>query len=155
MLLTVLGCGSKEDVVSPEGAGTALAEPATVVGKWQLVHVQYTSMIAGQPTTLRAPLYQETFEFKADSTFRRTRSNGYVATGTYTFVRHGADDSGILATFDNPELSYHEVPGFTHKFYSSTKGQVYFRQNEPGVLVESYVAFDGPSFIYRPQADQE
>jgi hypothetical protein len=155
ILLSALGCGSKEDVIAPEGAGTALAQSSSVVGKWQLVGVQPTSMIAGKPATIQAPPYGETFELRADSTFRRTRSNGYAATGTYTFVQYGPQDYGILATFDNPQLSYHELPGHPDKFRSYTEGQVYLRQTEPGVLVESYVASDGPSFIYRQQAAQE
>ncbi|MBD0254231.1 MAG: hypothetical protein ICV83_00820 [Cytophagales bacterium] len=157
ILLTALGCGSKEDAVAPEGTGTALAEsfPAAVVGKWQLVGVQPTSMVAGKPAATQAPPYQETFDLRADSTFRRTRSNGYAATGKYTFVQYGPEDYGILATFDNPRLSYHELPGHPDKFRSYTEGQVYLRQTEPGVLVESYVASDGPSFIYRQQAVQD
>ncbi len=155
ILLSALGCGSKEDVIAPEGAGTALAQSSSVVGKWQLVGVQPTSMIAGKPATIQAPPYGETFELRADSTFRRTRSNGYAATGKYTFVQYGPQDYGILATFDNPQLSYHELPGHPDKFRSYTEGQVYLRQTEPGVLVESYVASDGPSFIYRQQVAQE
>ncbi len=157
ILLTTLGCGSKEDIVAPEGTGAARAEAslAAVIGKWQLVGVQPTSMIAGKPATTQAPPYGETFELRADSTFRRTRSNGYAATGKYTFVQYGPDDFGVLATFDNPALSYHELPGHPDKFRSYTEGQVYLRQTEPGVLVESYVASDGPSFIYRQQAAQE
>jgi hypothetical protein len=157
ILFTALGCGSKEDVVAPEGAGTALAESSrdAVVGKWQLVGVQHAGMVAGKPATTQAPPYQETFQLRADSTFLRTRSNGYAATGKYTFVQYGPDDQGILATFDNPALSYHELPGHPGKFRSYTEGQVYLRQTEPGVLVESYLASDGPSFIYRPQAARD
>jgi hypothetical protein len=151
ILLAALGCGSKEDAVVPEGTGTALAGSchASVIGEWQLAGVQPTSMIAGKPATTQAPPYGETFELRADSTFRRTRSNGYAATGKYTFVQYGPDDFGVLATFDNPALSYHELPGHPDKFRSYTEGQVYLRQTEPGVLVESYMASDGPSFIYR------
>ncbi len=154
ILLAASGCGSKEDTVSP-ASGTDRAASTSVVGKWQLVHVQPTSMISGQPATPQAPPYREIFELKADGTFRRTRSDGYEATGKYTFVRYGEADYGILATFDNPELSYHELPGQPGKFASYTKGQVYLRQTEPGVLAESYVATDGPSFIYRPAAEQD
>jgi hypothetical protein len=154
ILITALGCGSKEDFVSPEEAGTKLGASslASIIGKWQLDHVQPTSMIAGQTGTSQAPPYRETFELKADSTFRRTRSNGYEATGKYTFVRYGPDDQGILATFDNPELSYHELPGHPDKIWSYTKGQVYLRQTESGVLTESYMASDGPSFVYKQEA---
>ncbi len=154
ILLTALGCGSKEDIVFPEDAGTTLnaSSLASIIGKWQLEHVQPTSMIARQPSTSQVPPYRETFELKADSTFRRTRSNGYEATGKYTFVRYGPDDQGILATFDNPELSYHELPGQPDKIWSYTKGQVYLRQTEPGVLTESYLASDGPSFVYKQEA---
>jgi hypothetical protein len=156
ILLTALGCGSQEDVVSP-GGGTELAASslAALVGKWQLDHVQPTSMIAGQPSTPQPPPYRETFELKADSTFRRTRSNGYQATGKYTFVQYGPGDQGILATFDNPELSYHELPGHPGKFWSYAKGQVYLRQTGPGVLTESYMATDGPSFVYKQEATQD
>jgi hypothetical protein len=112
-------------------------------------------MVAGKPATTQAPPYGETFQLRADSTFRRTRSNGYAATGKYTFVQYGPDDYGFLATFDNPQLSYHELPGHPDKFRSYTEGQVYLRQTEPGVLVESYVASDGPSFVYRRQAVQD
>jgi hypothetical protein len=157
ILLTALGCGSEEDAVVPEGTGTAGAGsfPAAVIGKWQLVGVQPTSMIAGKPATVQVPPYGETFELRADSTFRRTRSNGYAATGKYTLVQYGPGDYGILATFDSPQLSYHELPGYPDKFRSYTEGQVYLRQTEPGVLVESYMASDGPSFLYRQQAAQE
>ncbi len=157
ILLAAWGCGSNEDAVVPEGTGTGGARllPAAVIGEWQLAGVQPTSMIAGQPAATQAPPYGETLQLRADSTFRRTRSNGYAATGKYTFVQYGPEDYGILATFDNPQLSYHELPGYPDKFRSYTAGQVYLRQTEPGVLVESYVASDGPSFIYRQQVAQE
>ncbi len=148
MLLTGLGCASNEDTVSPE-ANSAPASSTSLIGKWQLTHFQHTSMVAGTPAKPEAPPYQETFELNADSTFRRYRSNGYEATGTYTFVQYGAGDSGILATFDNPGLSYHALPGQPGKIHSYTRGQVYLRHTGPGVLVESYAASDGPSFHYR------
>lgn len=151
ILLTALGCGSKDDLISPE-AGTGPAASSSVIGRWQLDHVQPTSMVAGKPSTPQAPPYRETWELKADSTFRRTRSNGYEATGKYTFVQYGPGDQGILATFDNPQLSYHDLPGYPGKIWSYTKGQVYLRQTNPGVLTESYMASDGPSFVYKPAA---
>jgi len=154
MLLTSLGCAPNEAPVSPE-AGSAPASSASLVGKWQLVHFRHTSMVAGKPGKPEAPPYQETFELKADSTFRRYRSNGYEATGTYTFVQYGPEDYGVLATFDNPDLSYHQLPGQPDKIRSYTKGQVYLRQTGPGVLVESYAASDGPSFHYRQSVAQD
>jgi hypothetical protein len=95
---------------------------------------------------VECPPYQETIEFRADSTFRRFRSNGYEATGKYTTRRFGPDDQGILATFDDPKLSYHELSGTRQN--SATEGEVYLRQQGPDVLVESYVASDGPAFYY-------
>ncbi|HEX8528952.1 MAG TPA: hypothetical protein VF646_02980, partial [Cytophagales bacterium] len=90
---------------------------------------------------------------RADSTFRRVRSNGYQATGKYTTKRFGPDDEGILATFDDPALSYHELPGYRQN--SMTEGHVYLRQQGPGVLVESYVAADGPAFYYEQVKERE
>ncbi len=154
MLLTGLGCASDENTVSPE-ASSVPASAASLAGKWQLAHFLHTGMVAGKPGKPETPPYQETFEFRADSTFRRYRSNGYEATGTYTFVQYGAGDSGILATFDNPDLSYHELPGQPGKIRSYAKGKVYLRQTGPGVLVESYAASDGPSFHYRQSVGQD
>jgi hypothetical protein len=154
LLLTVAGCASDESTVFPEANSTP-ASAASLAGKWQLIHFAHTSMVAGKPGKPETPPYQETIEFRADSTFRRYRSNGYEATGTYTFVQYGAGDSGILATFDNPDLSYHELPGQPDKIRSYAEGKVYLRQTGPGVLVESYAASDGPSFHYRQSVTQE
>ena len=110
--------------------------------------VEYVSQIAGQPSLPpQSPPYEETYEFRSDSTFKRYRSDGYQAMGTYSTQRYGEDERGIVVTFDDKELSYHEL---SHgKIYSHQKGQVYLRQTEPNVLVESYVASDGPAFHYR------
>ena len=115
-------CQSQDDVISPAG----------VAGKWQLTKVQATSMMANEPSTAQEPPYQEFFELKADGTFRRYRSNGYEATGTFAPVNYGADDQGILLTFADPELTYHDLPSFRQ--YSYTKGQVYLRQYGYGWL---------------------
>ncbi len=124
-----------------------------VVERWKLTRVVQTSMIAGKADTSMAPPYEETLELRADSTFRRVRSNGYQATGKYTTKRFGPDDQGILATFDDPTLSYHELPGYRQN--SMTEGEVYLRQQGPGVLVESYVAADGPAFYYEKVKERE
>jgi len=103
-------------------------------------------MIAGQADKPVPPPYEEILELKSDSTFSRHRSTGYAPTGTYTVKRYAPDDYGILATFNDKTLSYHELPDFRQ--HSFTEGQVYFRQLELNVLVESYVAADGPAFYY-------
>lgn len=159
LVLLPAGCQSNGNQQSTEnrGAGadtTATAAAASpVVERWKLTRVVQTSMLAGKTDTASAPPYQETIELRADSTFRRTRSNGYAATGTYTTKRFGPGDQGILATFDDPTLSYHELPGFRQN--SATEGQVYLRQESPGVLVESYVAADGPAFYYEKVQERE
>ncbi len=132
---------------APMGAKTAAAQ---VVERWKLTRVVQPSMIAGKADTSSAPPYQEIIELRADSTFRRTRSNGYAATGKYTTKRFGPGDEGLLATFDDPKLSYHELPGYRQN--SHTEGEVYLRQESPGVLVESYAAADGPAFYYEKAA---
>lgn len=130
-------CQSQDEVISPAG----------VAGQWQLTEVQPTSMLANQPSTPQEPPYQETIAIKADGTFRRYRSTGYEATGTYAPVNYGADDQGILLTFSDPESTYHDLPGFRQ--YSYTKGQVYLRRGKPGEFIESYMATDGYTFFYQ------
>jgi hypothetical protein len=110
-------------------------------------------MIAGKADTSSAPPYQETIELRADSTFRRTRSNGYEATGKYTTKRFGPDDQGILATLRRPQAELPRVAGLPAEF--TTEGEVYLRQQGPGVLVESYVAADGPAFYYEKVKERE
>lgn len=161
-VLILTGCQSPEGKQSGEvqqaGAdstrgGGAKTAGSPVVERWKLTRVVQTSMIAGKADTSVAPPYQETIEFRADSTFRRIRSNGYEATGKYTTKRFGPDDQGILAIFDDPALSYHELSGTRQ--HSATEGEVYLRQQGPGVLVESYVASDGPAFYYEQVKERE
>ena len=161
LLLLLAGCQSNGNQQAadnpPAGADTASTEAQTtdspVVERWKLTRVVQTSMIAGKADTSSAPPYEETIELRADSTFRRTRSNGYQATGKYTTRQFGPGDQGILATFDDPKLSYHELPGYRQN--SATEGEVYLRQESPGVLVESYVAADGPAFYYEKVKERE
>ena len=161
LVLLLAGCQGKQDKQTPEDGqpqaagspGEAKTTDSPVVQSWKLTRVVQTSMIAGKRDTSSAPPYQETIEFRADSTFRRTRSNGYVATGKYTKRQFGPGDQGILATFDDPKLSYHELPG--HRQNSMTEGEVYLRQESPDVLVESYVAADGPAFYYQRVKERE
>ena len=115
--------------------------------------MRYTNMIAGQADKPVPPPYEEILELKSDSTFRRHRSTGYEATGTYAVKKYAPDDYGFLTTFNDKALSYHELPGFRQN--SFTEGQVYFRQLEPNVLVESYVAADGPAFYYHRVQDKK
>ena len=81
--------------------------------------------------------YTEIYEFNADSTFRKYRSDKWEAKGTYTSKYFSDDDYGIIATYNNKELSY------------SKEAQVYFRKVELDLLVESYMASDGPSYYYQ------
>jgi hypothetical protein len=161
-VLVLAGCQSPEGKQSGDaqqagadstGGGGAKTAGSPVVERWKLARVVHTSMIAGKADTSSAPPYQETIEFRADSTFRRVRSNGYEATGKYTTRRFGPDDQGLLATFDDPKLSYHELSGTRQN--SATEGEVYLRQQGPGVLVESYVASDGPAFYYEKVKERE
>ena len=136
-----LGCQPKEDVT-----------PTQIAGKWKLTGVLYRSQIAGQPSSPpQSPPYEEAYEFKSDNTFKRYRSNGYQATGTYAAQHYGEDDHGIVVAFDDEELSYHEL--VSYKVYSYEKGKVYLRQTGPDVLIESYIASDGPEFQYRRVKD--
>jgi hypothetical protein len=119
LVLLLAGCQSNQTRETPDDrpadTGNAPTPAETtgpaVVERWKLTRVVQPSMIAGKADTSSAPPYQETIELRADSTFRRTRSNGYEATGKYTTRRFGPDDQGILATFDDPKLSYHELSG--------------------------------------------
>ena len=115
--------------------------------------MRYANMMAGQSDKSVPLPYEEILELNSDSTFKRHRSTGYEATGTYTVKRYAPDDYGILATFNDKTLSYHELPDFRQD--SFTEGQVYFRQLEPNVLVENYVAADGPAFYYHRVQDRE
>jgi hypothetical protein len=161
LMLLLANCQSTQTKETPDDrqADTSNAPTAAkttdpaVVERWKLTRVVQPSMIAGKADTSAAPPYQETIELRADSTFRRTRSNGYEATGKYTTKRFGPDDQGILARFDDPKLSYHELPGYRQN--SHTEGEVYLRQQGPGVLVESYVAADGPAFYYEKIKERE
>ncbi|RDC64582.1 hypothetical protein [Adhaeribacter pallidiroseus] len=138
--LAVVGCQQKEDG----------AEPVQVIGKWQLTHIEGTNMIAdappGPPIAL---LYQETIEFKAGNTFIRTRSNGYVATGTYTLYHNTDDDKGIRVQFTNPDLNYHELPGTpVRQEFSGYNGLLALRFLKSGALMEDHRAYDGYNFFY-------
>lgn len=141
--LFVCACQPKDSQVATTSSGE----------RWKLVEVRYASMIAGQSDKSVPLPYEEMLELKSDRTFSRQRSTGYAATGTYAVKRYAPDDYGILATFDDKTLSYHELPDFRQ--HSFTEGQVYFRQLEPNVLVESYVAADGPAFYYHRVQGEE
>jgi hypothetical protein len=67
--------------------------------------------------------------------------------------QYSNDEQGFLAAFDDKTLTYHDLPGYRQ--YSYTEGQVYFRQVSAEQLVESYIAADGPSFVYRKIKEQE
>jgi hypothetical protein len=109
--------------------------------------VVYTSIVSGQANTATEPPYEEILELKADGTFRRYRSTGYEATGTYLAKQYSAGEQGFIATFNDKSLTYHDLPGYRQ--YSHAEGQVYFRQVSAEQLVETYIATDGPSFVYQ------
>lgn len=143
LVLLIFSCQSSDENITP----------VQIMGKWKLIQVSYTSMIAGQPDSTISPPYEEILELRADSTFRRYRSTGYEATGTFSLRQYGRDEVGILANFTDKTLSYHDLPDYRQ--FSYTEGQVYFRQVELDILVESYMASDGPSFYYQKIKDQE
>lgn len=136
LLFLMSSCQSENDNVSP----------SEITEKWKLTQIVYTSTIAGKLNTPIAPPYEEIFELKADGTFRRYRSTGYEATGTYSVKQYSTNEYGYLAIFDDNTLTYHELADYRQ--YSFTKGQVYLRQLSTDVLVESYIAADGPAFYY-------
>ncbi len=151
LLLLLVGCQSNDAQVSPvQEEQASLSQPTE---KWKLTQVVYTSMIAGQANTTAQPPYEEMLELKADGTFRRYRSNGYEAIGTYSAKQYSADEQGFLATFEDKSQAYHDLPGYRQ--YSHAEGQVYFRQVKADQLVESYQAADGPSFVYQKLKEQE
>ncbi len=150
-MLLVSGCQSTENQMTPPTKDQI--SRTLVTEKWKLTEVVYTSMVAGKANSSTPPPYEEILELKADSTFRRYRSTGYEATGTYTFKQYGADDYGFIATFNNKTLSYHDMPGYRQ--YSHAEGQVYFRKQGENKLVESYIAADGPSFVYGKVTNQD
>jgi hypothetical protein len=143
LILFVASCQSRQDAFTPP--------QFEVTGRWELIQVVHTNMIAGQPNKAVAPPYKEFFEFKADSTFVRERFNGYKATGTYSIQPSESGTYAIIAKFDNKELSYHEIAG--ERQYSYTEGQVYLQQEAPDKLIESYMASDGDSFVYQKVDD--
>lgn len=137
LLLGVLtSCQSQEEDI----------KPSDLTGRWQLVSIVHTSMVAGQPDASENPPYQELLLLDSDNTFKRSRSTGYEATGTYRAQQYDKGDRGVLLHFENGELSYHQLSG--NRVNSYQRGEVYLRQEQPDVLVESYKASDGPSFIY-------
>jgi len=138
----LVSCQSKENTL----------DRPSITGKWQLIKIVPTSMIAGKAGTPSTPSYTEIYEFKADSTFRRYRSTGYEATGTYV-VELANTNHTIIATFANKELNFHDLPG--QKYYPYTNELVYFEHTEPDVLMESYMASDGPSFYYQRIREKE
>ncbi len=140
--LLVLSCQSKE-------GNTTSSE---TIEKWKLVKITETGLMPERE--ISSLPYEEIYEFKSDSTFRRYRSNGYEATGTYSVQHYGQDDYGFIAKFDDTESSYHELPPYG-KLYSYTKGQVYLKQSKLDELIESYIASDGPSFYYLKVKDKD
>lgn len=137
-MLSVAGCQTKEDGV----------EPVHISGKWQLVRVEGTNMIANQPPSPPMDLpYQEIIEFKADSTFTRSRSNGYEATGSYTIVRNSNNNYEVQVTFTNSDLNYHDFPGFRQ--FSSSHGKLYLQQIKSDELVEDHRSHDGYNLFYQ------
>ncbi len=106
-MLLVLGC--KDSQVRPIQEQQARLSQSTE--KWKLAQVVYTSMVSGQVNTPTAPPYEEILELKADGTFRRYRSTGYEATGTYLAKQYSLEEQGFLASFDDKTLAYHDLPG--------------------------------------------
>ena len=139
LLLVVASCQSEKDNVAP----------STVTGKWLLTKIVPTNKIAAKASTPVTLPYTETYEFKADSTFRRYRSNGYEATGTYSFVRNNAGEQAIIISFDDPDLNFYELHGFKHSSFSQSKEQLYLSLPTSDELTENHISHDGPIFYYQ------
>ncbi len=135
----LFSCQSSTDSISPEDS--------KVSEKWRLVKIIATGLTPGYEIPLP---YKETYEFNSDGTFRRYRSNGYKATGTYRDTLLSGNELYLVVTFDNPELGYHDLGWFKHP-----KAEVYLRKNEANELVESYIASDGPAFYYQKIEDRK
>ena len=115
-----------------------------MVGTWQLAEIISHSMIAGQPDQTTKPSVDEFYHFYSDNTFKRTRSSGYEATGTYAFKEFSADESGVLLTFDSKDLCFHEV----YNTQVSHPQEIFIRQTGTTSISESYIAADGPTYRY-------
>src|SRR4051812_24185483 len=113
--MLVLSCQSKVDNITP----------SETIEKWKLVKITETGLMPERE--MPSLPYEEIYEFKSDSTFRRVRSNGYEATGTFSVQHYGQDEYGFIARFDDNELGYQELPPYG-KIYPYSKGQVYLRQ---------------------------
>jgi hypothetical protein len=143
LLGLVFSCQSSEERVSPE-AGTT---PAQVSEKWRLVKIIGTGLSPAHEIPFS---YEETYEFRANGTFRRYRSTGYEATGTYKDTLYDGNAPYVVVTFDQPELGYHGLSWFKHP-----KAKVSLSKRKGNELVESYIAFDGPEFYYQKIDDKK
>lgn len=124
LLLLLLSCQSKEDEASP----------TSIPGKWQLTQVRADwTFVAGVTDSLP---YQETIDFHSNNTFEQSRSDGLVATGTYSILP--VDGYQIVElTYDNNYPSLSET------------NKAYLTKIENNQLVASYVFQDSPLHYYQ------
>ncbi len=132
MILTIiLLCGM---VYSCNPGSTPIA-PFGIFGKWQLVKLE--SGWTGEVIDAKSLPYQESYEFRSDSTFRKFRTDSLVATGKYT-QKDFSGEKYIELSFDNEESSS-----------GCTRGKTYLQQPERDVLIENNQPCDGPKLYFQ------
>ena len=141
LFLLTSSCQNEEQIISSE-----------ITGKWQLVQIIQHSMVSGKSDVVEEPSYLEIYEFQPDGSFVRYRSNNNEITGTYT-ISQDAGQKVVLASSESKELGCHDLN--VEVICIDKDGSVFFRQTDSNVLVESYVASDGPSFIYQRITSEE
>lgn len=110
------------------------------LGKWTLVKMS-GSMI-NSVTTGTAMEWQESYLFKNDGTFEKTRIRGTVeikALGTYTMIQH--QDGKYL------ELIYAKDSELIGSCFGNLKEELYFATNT--TLSSTWSACDGPGLEYQ------
>lgn len=106
-----------------------------LLGTWELSAIQWTNMRAGEPNPISEPDYQESIEFLSDNTFVKVRGS-LTDVGVYEVTE---DDLGLIVklTFeDGARLNY------------SRSSVVWLSHRSGAALRESYMAFDGPTYVY-------
>lgn len=112
-----------------------------ITGKWRLIKLEHGW--TGKTILAQTLPYQEIYEFNADNTFRKYRTDGWVATGTYA-KKQLEEQNYFEAAFEKQDLSS-----------GCTAGKAYLQQLESDLLIEDNLACDGPKLYYQRVKDEE
>ncbi|WP_242916129.1 hypothetical protein [Pontibacter liquoris] len=116
--------------------------PVTFTGTWQLA--TYEPGLVGRVYSANELTYQQYYTLSADSTFRKFRSSGEEATGTFT--RKYRDGKNYIAL---EYLDVKEQKGGFSIAASCSPNQTYLCLNPDGTLSDNNLACDVGNDIYK------